>query len=410
MPPSAEEQDVVRLFHALHLFCGSDVEKLKDGTDPILRALDAVGVQRFNEDFVLLTEEEIQSLEDPGSGAGDPVPLTIIQKRRLIIVLAYFNHKCREEKTLINMRNVTKVEFDEYRVSTYNPNDKIIPWRVALKKDNSVDLVTWTKTVKPSQSDYTAFKNESGFQIWREDFESTLQSHGLEHVIDPTYDITNPDLDKQQQKWLYKVFRQTIKTSYGKTIVTSHLADKDCRVIWKELTEHYDKSMTAILSASRLSTYLTSTRLHTLNWRGPQKSAILHFKEQARLYNEIAEDPYTDGHLINMMNMYVCGTKNLAGVLTTHQSARAAAGNLVKLTFDEYVELLVNAAETYDKGIETNPRAGKNLRLANVHDLLGDYEDDDEPLDLQAHVHDIDTPIKKYWSTRWTLDSAMTGM
>jgi hypothetical protein len=61
------------------------------------------------------------------------------------------------------------------------------------------------------------------------------------------------------------------------------------------------KSMAAQIHTGVLSTYLTNTKLATQGWKGTQTNWIIHFKEQACHYNEVATDPYTPSMLMQFM-------------------------------------------------------------------------------------------------------------
>ena len=163
------------------------------------------------------------------------------------------------------------------------------------------------------------------------------------------------------------------------------------------MLEYYDSSMTSILRAQLISTYLTSTRFHLLNWKGSQANFILHYAEQARVYNEISsEEPFTDKQLITFLNSCLAGTPNLSQVLTLHRTAQTAAGVTKELKFPDYVSLLLEQAQVHDAGNTntTNPRARRSV---NTHDLIfeGADPDDDAEYEInQTEIHDEETPVE----------------
>jgi hypothetical protein len=55
---------------------------------------------------------------------------------------------------------------------------------------------------------------------FKERFLTTIESHGLGHIIDK-HVIDNLDLDKIQRGWLYKILQDTIQAPQGKSIVTT---------------------------------------------------------------------------------------------------------------------------------------------------------------------------------------------
>ena len=94
--------------------------------------------------------------------------------------------------------------------------------------------------------------------------------------------------------------------------------------------------MTSQLRSQNLSSYLTSTRFANLNWCGTQQTFLLNWKEQARVYNEVSVERYTDSQLIQFLNACVSGTPNLSGVLNLHNTASKAAGITTVYAFEDY--------------------------------------------------------------------------
>ena len=92
----------------------------------------------------------------------------------------------------------------------------------------------------------------------------TLESQGLDHLIDEMHKPTNKELDVTQMKWLYDVMSSKFLAPAAKAIVIANKKDKDTRKLWKELIEHYGASMSGMLRAQKISGYLTSTRLHEI--------------------------------------------------------------------------------------------------------------------------------------------------
>jgi hypothetical protein len=69
----------------------------------------------------------------------------------------------------------------------------------------------WRKTVRPSAADYKPFKDEAYWIRYNERFVSTIQSHGLEHLIDPDYVVKDAALDQLQRCWLYKILQDIMQ-------------------------------------------------------------------------------------------------------------------------------------------------------------------------------------------------------
>ena len=327
------------------------------------RALQGAGVITAS-DLLSLTEQDLQGLIVPGTAANDPsYPLALIKKRKLIIALALYHESSRAAGKPLCITGATRANFDHYRTSQYDPSRKITPWMTVIEDEN---LSTWRKNVKPSSRDFKEHRDDAYWQRNKERFEVTIKSQGLQHLIEEGYVAANPDLDRMQQDWLYKVFQDTMLTPAAKTIVTKHNKDQNTREIWKELCEYYETSVDSTIRANKISTWLTSARLHNVNWKGTQSNFILHWQEQSRIYNEISDEPYTEKQLINFLQLCVSGTESLKDVHQIHLTACQSVGAKSMLCFSEYVERLVAQAIINDNGstLDRNPRA---RRSANAH-------------------------------------------
>ncbi len=358
----------------------------------IAKALQYHGIEGWNTDFIGLSEQDLSGLTFLNNNQ-EEVSLGVVPIRKLISLLAFFHSTSRTKRRPPNMASVTKDMFDTYRTSLYDPTKPIIPWNVG--DPSSSEVQSWKKNVKPSKSDFKEFRDENYWTKTKELFICTLDSQGLSHLIDPNYTPLDGELDKLQREWLYNVFQLKMLAPMAKTIVTNHLQDKDTRVIWREITTHYNTSMSAELRSQTISTYLTSNRLHQSNWRGTQAAYLLHWREQARQHNEISTTGrYSDAQLITFLKTAIAGTPNLSSVYQTNKAARKAAGNTAAITFAEYVELLIDQAQAHDGGnvSSSNPRGRRQVNMTELEFEDG-YIDEYNTTSYEVEMHDMDTPL-----------------
>ena len=336
-----------------------DVDGSTDETyanDEIVKALEYAVVERFNYEFSSLTVDDVNGLGYMEGGTF--VGLRVMKKRKLITFLACVHDASRKYGRLIDPSTLSKAVFNDYRVSKYDPKRGIVPYNVSeATSSGNTDLDYWKKGVKPTASSYKEFRDEAYWFRAKERFKTTLESQNLSHLIDGRHRVLNRELDKAQRQWLYKVFQDTMLAPAAKAIVTKHIVDKNCAAIWEEINEHYNKSMAGEMRAQTLSTYLTSTRLHQIRWRGNQTTFIIYWKEQARIHTDMASSPFTSQQLVSFLNACVSGTENLAQVYNLHMSSRKAANNRNPLDFEEYRALLIQAAQVHDASNtnKTNP-------------------------------------------------------
>ena len=398
-PPkrASPDEDKKILKQVVSRFLGIPQDAYDD--EPLVKALIYARILGFYEDFIGLTEGDIEGLQAPPDRNGGPFqPISPVHKRKLIMTLAMFHDGSRVRGGPLSMRKATKNHFDMYRISDYDSTKPIVPWNVALPDEHNKELIGWNKSIKRTSQDYPLFKQETSWLEVKDGFENTLASQSLEHLVDPNYVVVNKELDDSQRNWLYKVFEKTMKASMAKKIVKNHKETKDTRAIWSEIVDHYDHSMTIEFKADAVSTYLTSARLHQMDWRSTQEEYIHHYSNQARIYNETVsdDDKFGDKHLVRLLNNSVSGVPNLANVRNTYEAAQQATGVNKPLTFAEYTQLLVKQAQIYDsaKKLSRNPRV---TRQVNMTDLTFD---EDPPEEHSVHgtydvqVHDIDTDVE----------------
>ena len=360
-PATRSNSDPGKLKHVLVVLLG--IPEADHTTKPIPVALKANGITGFEEHLLLCTVKDLEGLTYPetaGAAPADWIPLPLTHRKLLQAVIAFF-HTCSRIKN--GRINITDAEFDKdafdaFRINTFRPELPIVPWHVQKETDeDALALIEWNKRVKPNKSDYKEFKDDVFWTKSKESFMDTLESQGLDHLIDETHKPTNKELDVTQMKWLYDVMSSKFLAPAAKAIVIANKKDKDTRKLWKELIEHYGASMSGMLRAQKISGYLTSTRLHEIGWRGLIQNFILHWQEQARIYNEISEEPYTDAQLIQFLNACVSGTDSLKDVLTVYKTAQSATGTSIPLQFVDYIQKLILAAQVIDAGNNrsTNP-------------------------------------------------------
>ena len=396
-----ERMDEDKLQYALITLIGVPEDDTGYAEHDVVRALADFGITVFSE-FIGLTEDDIQDLVVPASVTAPEKPLMKTLRRKLVQLLSLYHYFSREIGGPLNIYSVKKAIFDEYRTGIYNPNDKILPWQIPLDtiSKTEAEIMNWQKSVRPSRTDYKELRDDMHFIKWYESTFATLQSQGLEHLVDPKHVPSNPELDTKQKMWFYSVLQAICKHPIAKSIVTSHLADKDTRQIWKKITEKLGGSVSAEIHSQRISTYLTSTRLDTSNWRGTHANWLIHWREQARTHNEIAKDPFTDNQLIQFLNNAVAGTPHLAQVLKLHRLSARSSGRTLDWSFDEYVSELLEQAQVHDSGntYSKNPRSrmSANLTAFDDNEYGDNYQDDDH---LDTNVHDVDTPIEVLMSS-----------
>lgn len=353
-------------------------------THDIKTELERQGIDKFHEDFAILTDKDIDTFEN----------LLTKSKRSIKLILAFYQWTARQYKQAVKLEKigavVVKDQFNNFRVTAYDPNAPIVQWNVS----NNAGLENWNRSIKPNKSEYKELRDDTNYLSWHESFMSTIQAQNLSHVIDPNYATTNSELDSSQQKWLFSVLESIIKTPTGKSILRDYQTSKNVRDFWKEFTAAMATNMSCELRVSSISSYVTSTRLADGTWKGKQEAYIGHMKEQFRQIAEMdPENKFTDQQQIRLMSQAVQGVPNLEQVLNTLKITNKTnidptTGQPKKITFADYVAVLTQYAQTHDAANirTTNPRFRRSV---NQHDIEFEYNEHQ----FEAEVHDIDTDV-----------------
>ena len=138
--------DAGKLKYALVTLLGEDAGTYAD--NPVHRSLAYAGIDGFNNDFVGITEADIGTLTVPGDQPSDPhVALPMGKRRKLIILLGFYQATSREAKGAVNINTCTRVQFDTYRIGDYDHSKPIIPWNTpdSLPSSFNDELSNWKK-------------------------------------------------------------------------------------------------------------------------------------------------------------------------------------------------------------------------------------------------------------------------
>ena len=386
MSAETRAKDEKRLKYSITKFAG--VAEADYDTCNYTKALKRDGITRFNQHFINLSVEDIQQLkyEVTDGTTTSLVSLTIVEKRFLQMIASFYQEASATLGGPVDISTVSKDDFTEFRVNTYQPGE-IVNWqkRIAAKKPED-SLGTWKKTMKPSVGDYKECRDEHNFTLWSKKFKTTVRAHALSHLIDESYTVPDKDkeLDRAQMDWLFKVIQDKMILPAGKAIVDAHENTMDTRMLWKALVDHFSKSTVTEIRSQTLSTWITSTRLAEGGWNGSHQNYIYKCSKAYKDYNEISAEPFTDSQCVQFLSNSLIGVPHLETVLITDRTSRRVTGNTSKITLEEYVQLLSQAAALYD----SRNSSRKVGRKAHVSEFQGEEDN------YQATIHDMDTDVE----------------
>ena len=91
------------------------------------------------------------------------------------------------------------------------------------------------RSIKRSPSDYNKFKDDSRWKQWNRHLKATANSHGLGHVLTPSYvplDDADQELFNHQNTFMYSVFESC-------HIVQTYEKDADAQHVYTALLSVY---------------------------------------------------------------------------------------------------------------------------------------------------------------------------
>jgi hypothetical protein len=204
---AADENRLKTLLHVFLDVPNPTTEAAEYNKHEIVCALNHEGIMHFRRDFLSMSESDIQELKAPDAN-DDTLPLqpiSLFNKRCLIILLAFYHRCCAEVSREVKIKPIPRTGFDEFRTREYDPNSPICPWKAVMANSGTTpesELSVWKKSVCPNKADYKEFRDESFWVRSKEQFTTTLESHSLAHLIDKAHVVTDADLDQAQHGWL----------------------------------------------------------------------------------------------------------------------------------------------------------------------------------------------------------------
>jgi len=257
---------------------------------------------------------------------------------------------------------------------------------------------SFLKSIKPNSKEYKVFRDDKSWLPFRESTKTTVMSHNLlamilppfevdpntdEFVMDPLsgekilYEPEDQGLDKIQQTWFFKVLVDVCQTPVAKMIVNQNRDTMDTRKVWYELCKHYQNSMSSKMRSQELLRYAHTAQLVNSGHRGAHQSWITNFSKTICQFQALQSDEnkLSDQMPVDFLNNSMRGTTHLKGVLDTYYTTRRAAGtpDPFNVTFEEYVERPIQAAQPHDATLGQNRGCGG--QSANFHSIPGGESD-----------------------------------
>ena len=113
-------------------------------TTNIARAPQQNGIRGFLTGLAMLREEDIMGLHVRAAD-GTVGLLSITDRRSSVAFLALFHDTSRPFKQPIDPTELSKVQYDIYRISEIRHKNTVIPFKIALPEESNGELSLWNK-------------------------------------------------------------------------------------------------------------------------------------------------------------------------------------------------------------------------------------------------------------------------
>eukprot|EP00984_Skeletonema_dohrnii_P016037 scaffold7035_cov162-Skeletonema_dohrnii-CCMP3373.AAC.3 len=106
---------------------------------------------------------------------------------------------------------------------------------------NSRELEAFRKNIKMDASTYPILADDAAWHAFNQEWTALCVLYQIKDVLEPNYipPLDKVDLFKAHQSFLMTVMMAKIKTTRGKEIVRSHVANNNAQAAWKDLVEYY---------------------------------------------------------------------------------------------------------------------------------------------------------------------------
>ena len=376
------------------------------------------------EDIFSLTcvdQEFVDSLtyQDPNNST-NRLPILKAQKYLIREFLRYVVFRNIQDDPIgDNWNAITPEDFDRFRLDPSHLNAMI---GVPANRNTSTPTYSappgftpadmFRRGIKRDPSLFPTLKDEKFNDSWHRSFQNQARAQNVSEVLDPSFNPSTPEeqeLFMEKQKYLYAVLESKVLTDKGKTIVREHEDTFDAQAVYQKLTEHHLRSTKAMIESSTILSYITSVRLGNGEWQGSTEAFVLHWQNQVRLYERQVppSDHFSDGQKRTMLENAVAVIDELRQVKNNADLEKTKSGRT--LTYDEYSNLLLSAAITYDE--QYKPKKTKRQVLQHFISALDDdsgEEYDSFGIDadiqlLQANASKLSRPMSKSAQKRFFL-------
>ena len=363
--------------------------------------------------LICLTDDDINNLD-----FSEGTSINQLDKGRKGILrcfLAYYTHR---EATVYpigdEFQKIAPAEFQKFRVGPeyvatirVKPPATSLPMSSSTRDTNDKSSFNFNRTIKRDIYHFPTFKQQRFWDEYNRNLIATARAQDLSEVLDPTFIPRTSDdteLFDKKQSFMFAVFVKTLQTDNGKKFVREHEHDYDAQAVYIKLLNHAKSSTQAAIESSNILSYITSARIGDGKWRGTTESYILHWQEQVRLYESMADksDHFSDGQKRTMLENVVHPLKPLRAVKNMADQFKVKTGTA--LSYKEYCDLLISVASNHDVTFapkdQTTNKPTRAVYNHHFDDITSFYVENDN---IYNENFTIDMPVSEIqaYYTQW---------
>ncbi len=353
-----------------------------DPGDKLRDALDSCGYKTIL-DILSMNEKDIEDLAYEDSNQ-KWIPLLRGSQVKIRSFLGLMEYRSKAGTPVLDVTDLTADDLHAYLTEYRHQLGTVVS---VSKKEEQLER-DYDKSLKRDPSLFPTLKDFKNWDAYHRSLTIQLAAQDYESIMDPKYKPSTAHqkrLFKRQNRTVLAIFDSTLRADKAKEILREHQGeDYAAQLIYRDLLKHGTESTRASISSAQLLTYITSTRLGQINWRGTYESFLIHWCAQLSQYEEITgKAPFDDVSKITLLQNAVSDVPDMNAVRDMEQYQNAISKNA--LNFEAYYSLVQSVASRMDHAA-SQPGTKQARKVFNIdthvddvmRDLAADDSDDDD--------------------------------
>lgn len=359
-------------------------------TDDVLKnALATYGVASPL-DLLTVSPEDLETLTYTDSSSGVKLPLPKFKQGLLNCFRFYCDWRVHEGQQIQDGEwlHITRDDFNLYRGSrdcTLRVQNLATVTAKVLPSNNP--LADFRKGSKRDPTLFPYLKDTKSWDSWQRAMQAQARTQLVADVLDPNgkppLGSADEALFEEKQKYLYAVFERTLLHHQGKALVRKYEKSYDANALYQELVKYHTQSTSATLESSATFAYVTNVKIGDGQFKGSSETFIIHWQENLRKYESMVppSEHLSDTHKRTLLENAVHPMEELRIIKT--QAAQLAVHSGKILTYDQYCDLLISAAQASDRLYNDRPPSStsRNRRVMTHDSFIQDEGQDEDVFD-----------------------------